>query len=44
VKIEMIKKTQSGATLEMNNLGKRSGATDTSISNRIEEIEERILA
>jgi hypothetical protein len=28
--------------LEMENLGKRSGITDVSINNRIQEIEERI--
>ena len=28
--------------LEMENLGKRSGTTDVSITNRIQEIEERI--
>ena len=32
-------KTQMEATLEMGNLGKRSGATDASINNRIQEIE-----
>jgi len=38
------KKTQMEATLEMDNdgVGKRSGATDASITNRIQEIEERI--
>ena len=30
------------ANLEMKNLGKRSGITDISITNRIQEIEERI--
>ena len=30
------------ATLEMENLGKKSGAIDESITNRIQEIEERI--
>ena len=30
------------STLEMENLGKRTGTTDTSIINRIQEIEERI--
>ena len=39
---ERIKKTQMEATLEMENLGKRSGITDVSITNRIQEIEERI--
>ena len=28
--------------LEMENLGKRSGVTDASINNRVQEIEERI--
>ena len=39
---EIVKKSQMEATLEMVNLGKRSGATDASIINRIQEIEERI--
>ena len=30
------------ATLEMKNLGKRSGAIDAKIINRLQEIEERI--
>ena len=30
------------ANLEMENLGKRSGITDISITNRIQEIEEKI--
>jgi hypothetical protein len=30
------------ATVEMENLGKRSGATNTSLPNRIQEVEERI--
>jgi uncharacterized coiled-coil protein SlyX len=30
------------ATLEVENLGKRSEATDASINNRIQEIEERV--
>jgi hypothetical protein len=30
------------ATLKMENLGKRSGVTDASITNRIQEREERI--
>jgi hypothetical protein len=30
------------ANLEMENLGKRTGITDISITNRIQEIEERI--
>jgi hypothetical protein len=43
VEVETIKKTQIEATLEMENLGKRSGATDASINNRIQEIEEKKL-
>jgi predicted nucleic acid-binding Zn-ribbon protein len=41
-KIEAKKKTQSGATPVMENLGKRSGAADASITNRIQEIEENL--
>jgi wobble nucleotide-excising tRNase len=40
--IETIKKSQRETTLEIVNLGKKSGAIDTSITNRIQEIEERI--
>jgi hypothetical protein len=36
------KKTQTEATLEMKNLGKRTRTTDISITNRIHEMEERI--
>jgi hypothetical protein len=43
VEEETIKKTQMVANLEMENLGKRSGFIDVSITNRIHEIEERIL-
>jgi predicted nucleic acid-binding Zn-ribbon protein len=39
---ETIKKSQRKTTLEMENLGKRSGVIDASITNRIQEIEERI--
>jgi predicted nucleic acid-binding Zn-ribbon protein len=42
MEIETIKKTQMEATLEMDNLRKRTGATDASITNRIQEIEDRI--
>jgi predicted nucleic acid-binding Zn-ribbon protein len=42
VEVETIKKTQMEANLEMENLGKRSGITDVSITNRTQEIEERI--
>ena len=40
--VDTIKKTQSEATLEIENLGKKSVAIDVSISNRIQEREERI--
>ena len=40
--VDTIKKTQSEATLEIETLGKKSGTIDTSISNRIQEMEERI--
>jgi hypothetical protein len=36
------KKTQRETTLEIDNLGKRSGVIDASIKNRIQEIEDRI--
>ena len=42
MEIETIKKLQREATPEMKNLGKRSGVTDASIPNKIQEIEERI--
>ena len=41
-KIEEIKKTQTMGNLEMENLGKSTGATDTSITNRMQKMEERI--
>ena len=40
--VDTIKKTQSEAMLEIETLGKRSGTIDASISNRIQEMEERI--
>ena len=40
--VDTIKKTQSEAILEIENLGMKSGTTDVSISNRIQEMEERI--
>jgi hypothetical protein len=40
--VDTIKKTQSEATLEIENVGKKSGTIDVSISNRIQEMEERI--
>jgi uncharacterized protein YeaO (DUF488 family) len=42
MKVETIKKSQRKTTLEIEILGKRSGAIDASITNRIQEIEERI--
>jgi hypothetical protein len=43
MEVETIKKSQRKTTLEIENLGKRSGVIDESITNRIQEIEERIL-
>ena len=40
--VDTIKKTQSEATLEIETLGKKTGPMDLSISNRIQEMEERI--
>ena len=40
--VDTIKKTQSEATLEIETLGKRYGTIHVSISNRIQEMEERI--
>ena len=42
MEIETIKKSQRETTLEIENLGKRSGIIDVSITNRIQEMEERI--
>jgi uncharacterized coiled-coil protein SlyX len=42
VEVETIKKTQVEVNLEMENLGKKSEITDVSITNRIQEMEERI--
>ena len=42
IEIEKINKSQGETTLEIENLGKRSGVIDASITNRIQEIEERI--
>jgi chromosome segregation ATPase len=41
-KVDTIKKTQNEATLEIETLRKKSGTIDASISNRIQEMEERI--
>jgi chromosome segregation ATPase len=40
--IDTIKKTQNEATLQIETLAKKSGNIDTSIRNRIQEMEERI--
>jgi predicted RNase H-like nuclease (RuvC/YqgF family) len=40
--VDIIKKTQSEATLKIETLGKKFGTIDVSISNRIQEMEERI--
>jgi predicted nucleic acid-binding Zn-ribbon protein len=42
MEIETIKKSQTETTLKVENLRKKSGAIDASITNRIQEIEERI--
>jgi uncharacterized coiled-coil protein SlyX len=42
MEIETIKASQRETTLKIENLGKRPGVIDTSIINRIQEIEERI--
>jgi methyl-accepting chemotaxis protein len=42
LEIETIKKTQRKMTLEKEILGKKSGTIDGNISNRIQEMEERI--
>jgi len=42
VEIETIQKSQRETTLEIENLGKRSGVIDTSITNRTQGTEERI--
>ena len=42
MELETIKKSQREATLELENLGKRSGVIDASITNRIQKMEEKI--
>jgi hypothetical protein len=42
VEVETIKKSHRETTLEIETLGKKSGTIDASISNRIQETEERI--
>jgi uncharacterized coiled-coil DUF342 family protein len=41
--VDTIKKSQTEATVEIETLGMKSGTIHASISNRIQEIEERIL-
>jgi hypothetical protein len=43
MEVETIKTTQKETTLEIETLGKKSGTTDASISNRIQEMEERMV-
>ena len=40
--MEVMKKTQTEGRLDVESLGKQTGTTETSITNRIQEIEERI--
>jgi len=40
MEIETIKKAQRKTTLEMENLGKRPGVIDVSVTNRVKEIED----
>ena len=42
MEVETIKKSQRENTLEIEILGKKSGAIDTSITNSIQEMEKRI--
>ena len=42
MEVETIKKSQRETTLEIKIIGKKSGAIDVSISNRLQEMEERI--
>ena len=42
MEIETIKNSQRERTVEIENLGKKSGGIDTRITNTIQEIEERI--
>ena len=43
MEVEAIKKSQSETTIEIENLGKKSGAIDASFTNRIQEKEVSIL-
>jgi hypothetical protein len=42
MELETIEKSQRKTTLEIENLGKRSGLIDARITNRIQEIEEKL--
>ena len=42
MELETIRKSQRETILELENLGKRSGVIDASITKRIQEMEERI--
>jgi predicted nucleic acid-binding Zn-ribbon protein len=42
MELETIKKSQRETTLQLETLGKKPGVIDASITNRIQEIEERI--
>jgi hypothetical protein len=42
MKIKKIKKSQRETTLEIENLGKRSGVINASITNKIQKTEEKI--
>jgi hypothetical protein len=42
MEVEKIKKSQRKTTLEIENLGQKSGTIDAGITNRIKEIKERI--
>jgi wobble nucleotide-excising tRNase len=42
MEVETIKKSQRETTLEIESLGKKSGTINANISNRIQEMEERI--
>ena len=44
MEIKTIKKSQRETTMEIENLGKGPGVIDASITNRIQEIEERIYS
>jgi prefoldin subunit 5 len=43
MEIETIKKSQRVTTVEIENLGKRSGVIDANITNRIQKIEKKKL-